>query len=243
MDKSSIRHYSEFAEYRRTGDRRVRNDLLEQHRGLVGMFVKRYRYRGVSSDELNQLCFIAMIHAAERFDPDLGIEFSTFASRTIDGELKRYFRDRTWSVRPPRRMQELHLALRRAEQELVQRLGRSPTVIELAAELDVHEDQVLAALEAGAAHDATSLEEPSAAGGNATRGDRLVVDADYGGVEDAVDVERLLAGLPGRDRELLEMRYFENLTQPEMARRLGVSQSYLSRMLRRILADARAKAG
>ena len=140
-------------------------------------------------------------------------------------------------------MQELHLALRRSEQELVQRLGRSPTVTELAAELDVHEDQVLAALEAGAAHDASSLDEPTAAGGTTTRGDRLTVEGGYAGIEDAIDVERLLAALSGRDRQLLEMRYFENLSQPEMAQRLGVSQSYLSRMLRRILAEARAKAG
>ena len=116
----------------------------------------------MATDDLRQLALMAIIHAVERFDPEVGVAFSTFASRTIEGELKRYFRDRTWSVRPPRRAQELHLELRRTDEELAHKLGRSPTIAELArAPLDVSEDHVLEALEAGVAHQATSLDQPA----------------------------------------------------------------------------------
>src|SRR3954468_16509856 len=150
----------QFVEYRRTGDRRLRNELVEQHRGSADYFVKRYARRGVPEDALRQVALLAIVHAVDRFDPDVGVAFSTFASRTIEGELKRYFRDRTWSVRPPRRAQELHLELRRADEDLTQRLGRSPTLTELAAEVGESEDHVLEALEAGVAHQATSLDQP-----------------------------------------------------------------------------------
>ena len=131
-----------FREYRRTGDRRVRNRLVEEHLTVPDYYVRRYSGRGVPHDDLRQVALLTMLRSIDRFDPDLGIEFGTFASRTIEGELKRYFRDRTWAVRPPRRAQELHLELRRAEEELTQRLGRSPTVAELADELEQHLDVV-----------------------------------------------------------------------------------------------------
>jgi RNA polymerase sigma-B factor len=211
-----------FVEYRATGDRRVRNVLVEQHRDVADYFVKRYSRRGVAADDLRQLALIAIIHAVERFDPDVGVAFSTFASRTIEGELKRYFRDRTWSVRPPRRAQELHLELRRAEEDLTQQLGRSPTVAELAATLDASEDHVLEALEAGVAHQAASLDQsPGPDDDGATRGERVLAESDPG----------------------FYMRFFENMTQPEIAERIGVSQSYLSRILRKALVDLRSRLG
>jgi RNA polymerase sigma-B factor len=234
-----------FVEYRETRDRRLRNELVEQHRELADYFVKRYSRRGVASDDLRQLAFMAIIHAVERFDPDMGVAFSTFASRTIEGELKRYFRDRTWSVRPPRRAQELHLELRQAEEDLAQRLGRSPTVAELAEVLSVSEDHVLEALEAGRAHQAASLDQ--VAGGDdddtTTRGDRVLAQNDigYGRVDRELIVAELLEELPERERSIVYMRFYENMTQPEIAERVGVSQSYLSRILRKALLDLKQR--
>jgi RNA polymerase sigma-B factor len=233
-----------FVEYRRTGDRRLRNQLVEEHRQVAEYFIKRYSRRGVPTDDLRQISLLAVISAVERFDPSMGVAFSTFASRTIEGELKRYLRDRTWMVRPPRRAQELHLELRRADEELSQRLGRSPTIAELAAEVDATEDHVLEALEAGVAHQATSLDQPQ--GGNGeddarSVGDRVLVGPDrgFGDVERQQVVAELLEGLPEREREVIRLRFFENLTQPEIADRMGVSQSYLSRIIRRTLVDLR----
>lgn len=229
-----------FVEYRRTGDRRLRNQLVEHHRHVAEYFVKRYSRRGVPTDDLRQLALMAIIHATERFDPEMGVAFSTFASRTIEGELKRYFRDRTWSVRPPRRAQELHLELRKVDEELTHRLGRSPTIAELSTALDVSEDHVLEALEAGVAHQATSLDQPAPGDEDgAPRSDRLLAthDVGYGRVDHEIIVRELMEDLPERERTIIYLRFFENLTQPEIAERVGVSQSYLSRILRKTLLD------
>jgi len=233
-----------FVEYRETGDRSLRNRLVEEHRDLADYFVKRYSRRGVATDDLRQLALMAIIHAVERFDPDVGVAFSTFASRTIEGELKRYFRDCTWSVRPPRRAQELHLELRRAEEDMAQQLGRSPTVAELATRLDVSEDHVLEALEAGVAHQAASLDQSPGQGDDTpTRGDRVLAEPDPGfnQIDRKLIVTELMEGLPERERSIVYMRFFENMTQPEIAERVGVSQSYLSRILRKALLDLRTR--
>jgi RNA polymerase sigma-B factor len=234
----------QFVEYRRTGDRRLRNELVEQHRGSADYFVKRYARRGVPDDDLRQVALLAIVHAVDRFDPEMGVAFSTFASRTIEGEIKRYFRDRTWSVRPPRRAQELHLQLRRADEELTHRLGRAPTMAELAREVDATEDHVIEALEAGVARQATSTDQPM--GGDADAGvigDRVlgVGDEGYDDVDQQIVVRQLLDTLPDREREVIRLRFFENLTQPEIAERMGVSQSYLSRIIRRTLVDLRGE--
>ena len=233
-----------FVEYRETGDRRLRNELVEEHRDLADYFVKRYSRRGVPAEDLRQLAFMAIIHAVERFDPEVGVTFSTFASRTVEGELKRYFRDRTWSVRPPRRAQELHLELRRAEEDLAQQLGRSPTVAELASTLDVSKDHVLEALEAGVAHQAASLDQASTQDDETTtRGDRVLAEGEpgYGRVDRQIIVRELMEELPERERLIVYMRFFENMTQPEIAEKVGVSQSYLSRILRKALLTLRAR--
>jgi len=234
----------QFVEYRRTGDRRLRNELVEQHRGSADYFVKRYGRRGVPEDDLRQVALLAIVHAVDRFDPEMGVAFSTFASRTIEGEIKRYFRDRTWSVRPPRRAQELHLQLRRADEELTHRLGRAPTMAELAVEVDASEDHVIEALEAGVARQATSTDQPMGTDADAgALGDRIlgVGDAGYDDVDQQIVVRQLLDTLPDREREVIRLRFFENLTQPEIAERMGVSQSYLSRIIRRTLVDLRGE--
>ena len=232
-----------FREYRRTGDRTIRNRLVEQHLSVPDYYVRRYSGRGVPRDDLRQVALLTTLRSIDRFDPDLGIEFGTFASRTIEGELKRYFRDRTWAVKPPRRAQELHLELRRAEEELTQRLGRSPTVAELADELDESVDHVLEALEAGVAHRASSLDQPTRDDGDdqAPRSERLVASTEPGfdRVDQRMLVVELVEQLPEREREIIALRFFEGMSQPEIAERIGVSQSYLSRLLRKTLLHLR----
>jgi RNA polymerase sigma-B factor len=223
-------------------DQAARNRLVEEHADLAEHFVRRYAGRGLARDDLRQMALLAMVKAADRFEPERGVAFSTFASRTIDGELKRQFRDRSWSVRPPRALQELHLALRRADEELTQELARHPRIDELAERLDVNEEDVLEALEAGAAHHADSLDAPIGDGDRSTA-DRLGSrDAGFVRTEGRLLVEDLLETLPERERTILELRFYENLSQEEIAERIGVSQSYLSRLLRRTLLDLRQRA-
>jgi RNA polymerase sigma-B factor len=223
-----------------------RNALVESHLHVAETYVRRYRRRGVPEDDLRQVAGLALVHAADRFDPDGGASFSTFAGRTVDGELKRYFRDRTWSVRPPRGVQESHLALRRAREDLTQTLGRAPTVDELAERVGITQDEALEALEASASYSADSLDRPVDVGdgGGATVADLRVssTEGGYADTEDRLMVERLMEGLPDRDRRVIELRFFEGRTQDEIATELGVSQSYLSRLLRRILRDMRQRA-
>lgn len=243
--RSKAAALAKFREYQRTRSRQIRNELVEEHRDIADFYVKRYGNRGVPSDDLQQVALLTILRAVERFDPDLGVEFSTFASRTIEGELKRYFRDRTWSVRPPRRTQELHLEIRRSEEALVQRLGRSPTVQELADELDETVDHVLEAMEAGAAHNAASLDQPdrSESPNSAPQSERVLshVEAGFKQIDSQLVVEGLLDRLPERERMVIEMRFYQNMTQPEIADKIGVSQSYLSRILRRTLIDLRQR--
>ncbi len=220
----------------------ARNRLVEEHADLAEHFVRRYAGRGLARDDLRQMALLAMVKAADRFEPQRGVAFSTFASRTIDGELKRQFRDRSWSVRPPRALQELHLALRRADEELTQELGRHPAISELAERLDVNDEDVLEALEAGAAHHADSIDAP-VGDGDRSAADRLGSrDAGYVHAEGRLLVDDLLETLPERERTILELRFYDNLSQEEIAERIGVSQSYLSRLLRRTLLDLRQRA-
>lgn len=232
-----------FRLYRRTRDRTVRDRLFAIH-GEAGEFhVKRFSGRGVPTDDLRQVARLCVLRAIDRFDPDRGVEFATFASRTVEGEFKRYFRDRTWLVRPPRRSQELHLALRRAEEELLQHNGRSPTVDELSDAVGESVEHVLAALEARGAQRGVCLDGP-----RTVVDDRSTpmhdftpssIDQGYGQVEDRAVLVGLLAHLAEREREILFMRFFENRTQEDIAERMGMSQSYLSRVLRRVLSDLR----
>lgn len=224
-----------FRAYRESGSRKLRNQLVERHQGLVGPVVRRYERRGIASEDLRQVALIAVLKAVERFDPDYGVQFSTFATRTIEGELMRQLRDRGWAVRPPRRQQEVYLAVRRAEEDLVQRLGRSPTVAELARATGETEDHILEALEAGGARHASSLDLPT--GADRPPPQALVANQEAGiaHVEVRMLVAALMDGLDDREREVIHLRFFEDLGQPEIAERLGLSQSYVSRLIRRTL--------
>lgn len=224
-----------FRRYRSSGDRRLRNELVEQHLHLVEPYVRRFDRRGIARDDLRQVALLAVLKAVERFDPDYGVTFGTFAGRTIEGELMRLLRDRGWAVRPPRRQQEVYLAVRKAEESLTQSIGRSPTVTELARATGESEDGVLAALEAGGARQAGSLDQP--VGQSQREPSALVASVEPGmaHVEVRMLVEQLLAGLDDREQEVIRMRFFEDLGQPEIAERLGLSQSYVSRLIRRTL--------
>lgn len=228
-----------FRRYRQTGDRRLRNELVEQHQSLVEPYVRRFDRKGIAADDLRQVALIAVIKAVERFDPDFGVAFSTFAGRTIEGELMRLLRDRGWAVRPPRRQQEVYLAVRKAEEELINSIGRSPTIAELARATGETEDAVLSALEAGGARRAGSLDQP--AGPGQTEPVNLVVSDEPGiaHAEVRMLVEQLMAGLDEREQEVIRMRFFDDLGQPEIAERLGLSQSYVSRLIRRTLESMR----
>jgi len=230
-----------FRTYRDGGDRAVRNELVEAHRGLAASIANDYRGRGVELDDLVQIAMLGTLKAVERFDLDRGIPFSSFASRTVNGEIKRYFRDRTWAVRPPRSAQERHLDLRRVRSGLSSRLGRPPTVVELADELDLSTDQVLDALEAGAAYRATSLDARRPGDDDSpSLADRLPgSEAPSRPVELRVLVDQLLDTLPEREATIMRLRFYDELTQSEIAVRLGISQMHVSRLMRRCLVELR----
>lgn len=229
----------DFRRYRETGDRRLRNQLVENHLSLVEPYVRRFDRKGITTDDLRQVALIAVIKAVERFEPDYGFAFSTFAGRTIEGELMRLLRDRGWAVRPPRRQQEVYLALRRAEEELTQSIGRSPTIAELARATDETEDSVLSALEAGGARRAGSLDQPLGPGQTAAISLVTSTETGIAHAEITMVVEQLMGSLDEREQEVIRMRFFDDLSQPEIAERLGLSQSYVSRLIRRTLESMR----
>src|SRR5215216_706836 len=150
-----------FRELRRTGSRRIRNELVERHMGLAAHVARRFGRRGPSDDDLRQVAFLALVKAVDRFEPDRQVAFSTFAGRTIEGEIKRHFRDHTWTVRVPRSAKEIHLRTRRATDELTHQLGRSPNVEELAEHLGVATDEVIEGIAAGSAYTTSSLDAPA----------------------------------------------------------------------------------
>jgi RNA polymerase sigma-B factor len=232
-----------FAEYKATRDRKVRNELIEAHRSLASHLARRFANRGEPFDDLLQVAYLGMLKAVERFDPDRGLEFSTFATATVEGELKRHFRDKTWSVRVPRRPQELHLRLGNAINDLSQRLHRPPQISELAAELGVREDDVLEAMEVGGAYRSTSLDARPADNGDAMTLESRLGTADLGFdlAEHRVVLERLLEELPERERMIIRLRFFEDMTQTEIADEVGISQMHVSRLLSRTLMQLRER--
>lgn len=231
-----------FAQYQVTPTRTLRNRLVEAHLHLVDHHVTRFaRSSGTAADDLRQTALIALMNAVERFDPENGASFRTFASRTIEGELKRHLRDRTWTVRPPRRAQERSLLLRRTSEELSQRLGRAPTVAELATESELDPEAVLEAIEAGRARTAVGLDSPGPSGTADSSLSRLLgaIDPGYATVDGRDELSTALAALGQRERLVLHLRFVDDLSQPEIADHIGVSQSYVSRLLRTSLEQLR----
>ena len=220
---------------------RIRATLVELHLPLVEYLARRFRNRGEWLDDLTQVATIGLIKSIDRFDLDRGVEFSTYATPTIVGEIKRHFRDKGWAVRVPRRLQELKLSLTKAIGELAQREGRAPTVSELAAHLQMSEEEVLEGLESANAYSTVSLDAPDSGDEDAPAvADSLgMVDDALEGVEYRESLKPLLERLPPREKKILLLRFFGNMTQSQIAAELGISQMHVSRLLARTLAQLR----
>ena len=229
--------YERFAEYRRTGDRALRNQLVEEHMRLAEFLARRFSHRGEAPEDLRQVALVGLLKAVERFEPDRGLQFSSFATPTITGELKRHFRDKGWAVRVPRRIQELHLELDRTVADLNQELGRPPTPAEIAQRAGVLEEDVLESMEAGSLYRLASLDS-SRSGDEAapSPAQRLgELDHELGAVENRIAVSEMLSRLPEREQKIVYLRFFEGLTQSEIAEQIGISQMHVSRLLVRSL--------
>ncbi len=220
---------------------RIRAELVELHLPLVEYLARRFRNRGEWLDDLTQVATIGLIKSIDRFDLGRGVEFSTYATPTIVGEIKRHFRDKGWAVRVPRRLQELKLALTKAISDLAQREGRAPTVAEIAAHLQMTEEEVLEGLESANAYSTVSLDAPDSGDDDAPAvAESLgMLDEALEGVEYRESLKPLLEQLPSREKRILLLRFFGNMTQSQIASELGISQMHVSRLLARTLAQLR----
>ena len=221
---------------------RIRGELVELHLPLVEYLARRFRNRGEWLDDLTQVATIGLIKSIDRFDLARGVEFSTYATPTIVGEIKRHFRDKGWAVRVPRRLQELKLALTKAIGDLAQRQGRAPTVAEIAAHLQMTEEEVLEGLESANAYSTVSLDAPDSGDDDAPAvAESLgMLDDALEGVEYRESLKPLLEQLPPREKRILLLRFFGNMTQSQIASELGISQMHVSRLLARTLTQLRA---
>ncbi len=223
-----------FRQFAATKKRRLRNQLVERHMGLATHIAKRYSRAGRRDEDLRQVAMIGLVKAVDRFDPEYGAAFSSFAGRTIEGELKRHFRDASWAVKVPRSAKELHLLVRNAATEMEQRDGRSPNVDELAKHLDIERDDVLRGLAATAVSSVGTID------GNDNDDDmptdrQAALAAEDGMFEHAENVQmltRVIDELPERQQEIIRLRFFEDKSQSEIAELVGVSQMHVSRLLK-----------
>jgi RNA polymerase sigma-B factor len=230
-----------FAEWQATGDPRIRDRLILMHRNLVTYLARRFTDRGEMYEDIIQQGLIGLINALDHFDPSRGVRFATFATPTIVGEIRRYFRDKTWSVRVPRRLQELHQVINRKIESLTQELDRSPTYAEIARALNVEVEQVVEALEMTYAIEPASLDEPaSTEEGSAPISDQIGAnDPNLEKWNDFAELQSALEKLPERQQTVLKLAYFEGYSQAEIARQIKVSPMHVSRLQRRALAQLR----
>jgi len=230
-----------FLKLRETKDPEFREALARLHLPLVEYLAKRFKDRGEPLDDLIQVGSVGLLKAIDRFDIHRGVEFSTYATPTIVGELKRYFRDKGWAVRVPRRLQELSLRLNKIVAQLTQDLGQSPTIEEIARAAGVTEEEVLEALESSQAYSTTSLDAPSGDDEDAPmRLDRIGEDdLRLDNLEYFASLAPLIKELPERERTILYLRFFKGRTQSQIADQVGISQMHVSRLLARILAFLR----
>ena len=238
----SSEQHRRLVEYRQTRDRGLRDELLGEHQWLVRYCANRFTNRGEPLDDLMQVAQLGLLKALERYDPEHGSTFAGFAVPTVLGELKRHFRDTTWAVRVPRRASDLLVTVGTTIDTLSQSLGRTPSVAEVAGYLHVTEDDVLAAMEAGAAYRPQPLtvptDEPS------SYGDRRMPSVEDAGLDAArLDVRMAVSELPDDDQHVIYLRFYEGLTQSEIAARIGRSQVHVSRCLQRIFRRLETRAG
>jgi RNA polymerase sigma-B factor len=233
-------------EYHDHHDPDVRDQLVDLNSDLVHYIARRFANRGEPLEDIEQVGFLGLIHAIERFDPSLGNEFSTFATPTIMGEIRRYFRDRSWAVRVPRRLQENLLRVNAAAQQLTGELGRSPNINEIGERVGLEPEDVLAALEVSPAQHTVSLEAAPAGRADEaiTLGERLgMEDTNLDRVEMRSLLEQAMAHLNPREREIMALRFVEELPQTEVAKRLGISQMHVSRLQRAAVDHLRREMG
>ena len=227
-----------FRQYKATGDPEVRDQLIVSHLNLVRFLASKFKNRGEPLDDLIQVGTIGLIKVIDRFDPSRGLEFTTYATPTILGEIKRHFRDKGWSVRVPRRLQELSAKVNQANDELTNELSRSPSVEEIAKRVGASVDDVLEAMESSSAYSSVPLE----GGGSSDDDDAPSVidhyateDENLAASDDRIVLEDAIRDFSPREKDVIRMRFFEGMTQVEIAERLGISQVQVSRLLRRTL--------
>ncbi len=235
---------SEKALFERRHEPDARAALAERYDQLAQQLARRFRGRGTPIEDLVQVARFGLLNAIDRFDPDRGVRFSTFAGRTIIGELKHHFRDNAWSIRVPRSLQNLWLRTSVATEELGQQLGRNPTIPEIADHLEVDPEEVLEAMDAGTGFRASSLDRPV---GDEPEGSliELLGDRDRAleRTPDWAELGTALESIPKRERDILYLRFYEGKTQQEIARIVGVSQVHVSRLLRGTLDELRERIG
>jgi RNA polymerase sigma-B factor len=233
--------------YRETTDpaekERIREQLVNAYHDFVYFLARKFQNRGEPLDDIVQVGYLGLIKAIERFDPDLGYEFTTFATLTVAGEIKRHFRDKGTAIRFPRRLQELHQSVVRVNEQMKNELGREPTVAELAERLGVTPDDVTEAMEIGPAYIPLSLDQPVASSdGQDSRSvsERIgSADPELDRVEMRDVLDRAMEHLTPRERAIMAMRFYEQMSQSEIARRLGISQMHVSRLQRAALEQLR----
>ncbi len=236
-DKILLRRYHE------EGDLQARETLIEQYMSLVRSLARRYSYRGEQLEDLVQIGAIGLIKAIDRFDLERGVELTTYATPNIIGEIKRHFRDKGWSVRVPRGLQELNVQLSRLMEQLTVQLGRSPTIPELAKASGSTEEEVLEALESGRAYSSLSLSSGGVGGDGEDDLDPLesigTEEHQYEVSEDRAVLAPGFKALDDRERKILQLRFFDGLTQSQIAQQVGISQMHVSRLIRRSLEKIR----
>jgi len=247
-DRARRRSRELFGTYRDTGASEsarlgARDGLVTLHLPLVEHCARRFRNRGEPFEDLVQVGTIGLIKSIDRFDLDRGVEFSTYATPTIIGEIKRYFRDKGWAIRVPRRLQELRMQISSTAAELTQSLGRSPTPRELAEVIGCTVDDIVEGIESSNAYSTLSLDaaEDSGDEGGVSMLEMMGLDdAELEHIEIRESIKPLLEALPSREKRILLLRFFRNKTQSEIAEEIGVSQMHVSRLLSRTLDQLRA---
>lgn len=219
-----------FLQYRDSRNIDLRNQIVEAYLYMVEILIRKYLNKGVDYDDLYQVGALALVHAVDRFDPDKGFEFSTFATPTILGEIRKYFRDKQWSMKVPRRVKENSIKIPAAKEALMEKLGRVPTVAELAEYLNLTDEDVIEAIESGNAYSTYSLDQ-AADPDDLVTFDKFasIEEKGYGSIEDFEVIKHVFDKLTEREQEIFKLRYVENMSQTYIAEKLGVSQMTISR--------------
>ena len=231
---------AQFVELRATGDPAVRDALVMKHHWIAMRAARRFSERGEPYDDLLQVGSLGLVKAVERFDPEVGTSFLAFAMPTVVGEIRRHFRDHTWSLRVPRRAKDLKGSVTATVNELSQELGRSPRIDEIAERMRLDPEAVLETLEASAAYRTSTLDLPTGEQASSLQTALSTSDADLATVVDRTAIGQLLAELPQRERKIVYLRFFEQMSQSEIAEQVGTSQVHVGRLLHASLARLRA---